>query len=221
MATYTENLKLIKPDGNDPASQIPFNENADILDKTIAQIASYAGNAWNYVKTITFDYNTGTSGKVSGAIVSDSEANSLSSYDELLFVLNNVIIETECIKTNTGSSMKTSSFKVNMLTLNIPGSERSFVDGTSSIETIGDKNRFSVPDMPLIFSFISTPSINDRLKFYVCSISDYDRGSYQLCFGPSNSIGINVISQSGTAVYLKTRIYGNVKIYGRKWALPT
>lgn len=219
MATYTENLKLIKPDGNDPASQIPFNENADILDKTIAQIASYAGNAWNYVKTITFDYNTGTSGDVSGAIVSESEANSLSSYDELLFVLNNVIIETECIKTNAGSATKTSSFKVDMLTLNMPSSERSFVKGTSSIETIGDKNRFSVPDMPLIFSFISTPSINDRLKFYVCSISDYDNSSDQLCFGPSNSIGIKVIA--GTNTYLKIRIYGSVKIYGRKWALPT
>ena len=57
MATYTENLKLIKPDGNDPASQIPFNENADILDKTIAQIASYAGNAWNYVKTIDCNFD--------------------------------------------------------------------------------------------------------------------------------------------------------------------
>ena len=220
MATYTENLKLIKPDGNDPASQIPFNENADILDKTIAQIASYAGNAWNYVKTITFDYNTGTSGHVSGAIVSESEANSLSSYDELLFVLNNVQIETECIKAS-GSATKTTSFKVNMLTLNNPASERSFVDGTSSNEKIGDKNRFSVPDMPLIFSFISSPSINDRLKFYVCSICDYDNSSDQLCFGPTNSIGIKVTSQSGTTTYLKTRIYGNVKIYGRKWALPT
>ena len=219
MATYTENLKLIKPDGNDPASQIPFNENADILDKTIAQIASYAGNAWNYVKTITFDYNTGTSGSVSGAIVSDSEASSLSSYDELLFVLNNVIIETECIKTSDASATKTSSFKVNVLTLNDPSSERSFVDGKSSIEKIGDKNRFSVPDMPLIFSFMSTPSINDRLKFYVCSICDYDRSSNQLHFGPSNSIGIKVTA--GTNTYLKIRIYGNVKIYGRKWALPT
>lgn len=86
MATYTKNLNLVKPDMNDPVSPKPFNENADILDEKISEIAGSSGYKWNLINTYNFSSSS------SSILIPKADIPDFYPYDEIMICLQNADI---------------------------------------------------------------------------------------------------------------------------------
>ena len=215
MATYTPNLKLVKPDLNDQVSPKPFNENADILDERISAIGGITGNKWEFIKSypVSLTYTSGSSGSgMSGntLVVSINDMSYFSPYDELIFIIKNPDLSI--------SSGTLTSFTLNIVRAN---NDISFPTGSSyniPVITTSDKNTIEsytqYPDILLNYKrFCINPSTDPNSKTYYLQDVPND-------IMYSNSVGIGLYVYSRKSGASSATFTCTVEAYGRAWAFP-
>lgn len=198
MAGYTKNLKLVKPDLNDPVSPVPFNENADILDERISILSGSMGNKWELIKTV----NVANANYGFTTILSPDDKTKLITYDEILIC----IVDGEVVPNDN-------QWEICFWSYDYSNSQK---DKVNFMGYIYDRGTYTygykkIPNM--MYTFVNNrydPNSNNKTYVYHSNSSE---GSYsEICRFNSNDY-LKIYSDGAT-------FNCTAKIYGRAWALP-